>query len=374
MDSKQRILNLLNHKEADRVGILDAYWEETLLRWKSEGFPDNTDISDYFCHDISFIWFEARLGLKEELVLEDEENKYVKNIDGIIFKIPKKGVPYIKDDVDLPGFPVEYTIKSRSDWLKYKKYFFPNEWRMAFKPEITPAYHGTKETMQDLVNYYSGLKSKKRFIFFSPREPFEATRNMMGSENFFMQIALDKSWIRELFEEQADMIIGMYKIFVSKGFKFDGFWAWGDICFNKGMIISPSDYCKLLLPVHKKLFGFFRNQDMHVAYHTDGFIDEALPLLVEAGITAIQPLEVKAGNSIFEIKKKYGRNLTCFGNIDSRIMAGSRKEIESEIKEKVTFAKKGGGYIYHSDHSVPADVSFSNYVFVMDCVKKYGSY
>jgi hypothetical protein len=37
-------------------------------------------------------------------------------------------------------------------------------------------------------------------------------------------------------------------------------------------------------------------------------------------------------------------------------------------------AKQGGGYIYHSDHSVPHDVPFENYIFAIEMVKKYGSY
>lgn len=48
--------------------------------------------------------------------------------------------------------------------------------------------------------------------------------------------------------------------------------------------------------------------------------------------------------------------------------------IEEEIKTKITFAKKGGGYIYHSDHSVPDDVSFENYKKVISLVLKYGKY
>jgi len=38
------------------------------------------------------------------------------------------------------------------------------------------------------------------------------------------------------------------------------------------------------------------------------------------------------------------------------------------------FAKKGGGYIYHSDHSIPDDVSFPQYCRVIELVKKYGTY
>ena len=37
-------------------------------------------------------------------------------------------------------------------------------------------------------------------------------------------------------------------------------------------------------------------------------------------------------------------------------------------------AMPGGGYLYHSDHSIPKDVSFQRYSFVMQCVKEYGRY
>jgi uroporphyrinogen decarboxylase len=50
------------------------------------------------------------------------------------------------------------------------------------------------------------------------------------------------------------------------------------------------------------------------------------------------------------------------------------KIIEEEIKTKVSFAKQGGGYIYHSDHSVPDDVSFEQYKRVIELVHEYGKY
>ena len=48
--------------------------------------------------------------------------------------------------------------------------------------------------------------------------------------------------------------------------------------------------------------------------------------------------------------------------------------IENEIKTKIPIAKKGGGYIYHSDHSVPSNVSFQQYCRVIELVREYGSY
>ena len=101
---------------------------------------------------------------------------------------------------------------------------------------------------------------------------------------------------------------------------------------------------------------------------------EALSLLIETGITAIHPLEAKAGNDVRKLKKIYGKSLVFVGNIDVRKMSGTREEIEEEIRSKILVARENGGYLYHSDHSVPPSVSFENYKYVMEMVKKYGEY
>jgi len=48
--------------------------------------------------------------------------------------------------------------------------------------------------------------------------------------------------------------------------------------------------------------------------------------------------------------------------------------IETEIATKLPVAKQGGGYIYHSDHSVPDNVSWEQYLRVMELVSHYGSF
>ena len=78
---------------------------------------------------------------------------------------------------------------------------------------------------------------------------------------------------------------------------------------------------------------------------------------------------------LIELKKTYGDVLAFMGGIDVRKMAADDpREIEEEIRTKITFAKKGGGYIYHSDHSVPDNVSFERYKYVIELVRRYGRY
>ena len=62
------------------------------------------------------------------------------------------------------------------------------------------------------------------------------------------------------------------------------------------------------------------------------------------------------------------------GGIDVRKMSAQDPSlIEKEIRAKIPAASRGGGYIYHSDHSVPDDVSLAQYKRVIELVHHYGS-
>ena len=76
-----------------------------------------------------------------------------------------------------------------------------------------------------------------------------------------------------------------------------------------------------------------------------------------------------------ELKREYGKELVFMGGIDVNAMAyPDPRAIEKEIKTKFEVAKDGGGYIYHSDHSIPDNVSFQQYKRVIKLVYKYGIY
>jgi len=84
---------------------------------------------------------------------------------------------------------------------------------------------------------------------------------------------------------------------------------------------------------------------------------------------------VKAGNDMLKLKRDYGDRLAFMGGIDVRAMASPNPDdIVREISTKIPIVKKGGGYIYHSDHSVPDNVSFQQYCRVMELVAEYGRF
>ena len=48
MNSWERIKRMYEHKEADRVPIIDDPWAGTIRRWQNEGMPKDVLWEDYF--------------------------------------------------------------------------------------------------------------------------------------------------------------------------------------------------------------------------------------------------------------------------------------------------------------------------------------
>ena len=141
------------------------------------------------------------------------------------------------------------------------------------------------------------------------------------------------------------------------------------------MLFSPECYRSLMMDLHREYADLCHEHGMLLILHCDGDVREFVPLLIEAGFDCLQPLEAKAGMDVAELKSLYGDQIALFGGINTMKMEEPDDEaIETEIREKFAAGMPGGGYLYHSDHSIPKDVSFQKYCFVMDCVKRYGKY
>jgi len=170
----------------------------------------------------------------------------------------------------------------------------------------------------------------------------------------------------------ADLFVGLYKMLDDMGVVYDGVFMPADLGYRNATLFAPRLYNELVWPAHKKIVDYQHEHGRQVICHSCGKIDVLIPKFIEAGFDAIQPLEAKCGQDVRELKKLYGGKIAFFGNIDIRKLSGTRKDVEEEVVSKIEVAKQGGGYIFHSDHSVPPTVSFENYCYAVELVRKHG--
>ncbi|MHB1376070.1 MAG: uroporphyrinogen decarboxylase family protein [Candidatus Humimicrobiaceae bacterium] len=368
MKSIDRIKATFEGEKIDRVGIIEYYWSETIKKWKKQGM--NSDEPDYyFDHDIIYFFFDPRFGFKERLISEDNVYKVIYTIDGETLKIPKDDNNIISMS-DVLGFPIDYTIKTRKDWEQYKYLYKAEEWRLHSNPPLSGSWFGIRDMDHLKQKYEKALKNEK-FKCLVFREPYECIREIMGTDHMLFAMAEDPGWIKEMLQHNLEITFKTIEMFNNLGMKMDGFWVWGDIAYNKGLFFSPQMYREMLMPFHKELFDALGK---YMIYHTDGYVTQALPLLLEAGIKGLNPIEIKAGNDFYKIVDEYGDKIVLTGGIDARIISTNDKNmIDKEIKSKVSYAKKKK-YISHSDHSIPYNVDLDTYKFVIEKIKEYGSY
>ena len=368
MNSRDRIKAILNFEIPDRIGIFDAPWPETVERWHKEGLPEGIYPDEYFDFDIGYhIFLDVSFMLPEKII--EETDKYIikRNADGVTEK-------YLKGRTVTPS-SIDFVLKTEKDWQKYKDLLKPNLKRFGIIHwgELCKSMGVSADSWEEKLKKYKEAKASNKFIFFTAQEPYEPSWFRYGQEKFLMDMLDKPELIKDMFTTHTQLVMDSYDLLTKQGIEVDGIFLGGDIAYKNGMMFSPKCYRELLFPYHKRLCDFFKSYHLPITYHTDGNLDQAIPFLLEAGITCIQPIEVKAGNDLLSLKKKYGDKLVLMGGIDVRKME-KKEDIEQEIKSKIPLVKENGGYIYHSDHSIPPSVSFENFKYLIELVKNYGNY
>ena len=358
MTSRERIKKILNFEIPDRIGLSDFYGVGVAKRWHKEGLPPEISPDDYFGIDCHHWHFDQSLQIKETIIEQDARTITRRNSWGAIEKIFKDEISFSSGNTGRQM--IEPIFKSPGDWQKIKSMLAPNRKRI--------------DVSRD--DRYWKAKREEKFVVCAPRGPFEEAWHIYGYTNTLMGFIDQQELLKEIFEAEVSQIIGMYDILCKEGYRFDGIFLREDLGSTNALLFSSEIYQSVLFPFHKKLCQFFKEKGLPVILHCDGNVGKLIPLFIEAGFTALQPLEVNAGFDVRELKRIYGNKLVLYGNINAKKMEeGSFEEIEQEIKDKVLIAKEGGGYIYNCDYSVVLpSVSFKSYKFVMEMLDKYGRY
>ncbi|MFH1008117.1 MAG: uroporphyrinogen decarboxylase family protein, partial [Candidatus Latescibacterota bacterium] len=137
----------------------------------------------------------------------------------------------------------------------------------------------------------------------------------------------------------------------------DILWWGDDFSFESGPIMQPALVRELLIPRYAHAFSELRriSKDVKIAFHCDGKVEWALDDLIGAGVDIVNPLQPDA-NDMAAVKKRYGKKLTIWGNVDTRnvMSLGSVTDVVREVKNVIRTLSPGGGHMLSSNHTIQA--------------------
>jgi uroporphyrinogen decarboxylase len=146
-----------------------------------------------------------------------------------------------------------------------------------------------------------------------------------------------------------------------------------DLGMQSGPQISPAMYREFFKPRHAAMWNRAKQlAGVKVMLHCCGGVRELLPDLIEAGLDAINPVQIScSGMDVESLKREFGREMVFWGGgcDTQRILPkGLPEEVRNHVRRQVDVLKRGGGFVFQQVHNVLADVPPENIVAMFDAV------
>ena len=366
MQSPREVIDsLLRNKPADRVGLIDGPWPDTLRKWVKQGYPKDekgepVDFVDHFGFDMAGCggWFDWHPHIGFEEIVDETDDWHIKrNGSGAALK-------YWKNKSGTPEH-IDFKMTSREIWENEYRPHLPGTARERVAEKIPEnAEKLAKRRKQNLWTHYG-----HQFIW-------ENMRGSMGDMCLYESVLLDPAWIHDYCRVYTDLYKDCFGILIEEVGKPDGMWLYEDLGYKQALFCSPKTYAEVIFPYFTELVEFFHSYDLPVVLHTCGLVEPVVDMIIDAGFDGLNPMEVKAGNDPLRIARKYADKIAFIGGLNALILeSGDRDLIKSEVIKLVEGMKAAGArFVYASDHSISTNVDYEDFKYAIDVYREHMMY
>lgn len=360
MTPRDRYIKTLTFNGPDRIPLSPGGpRESTLAAWHRQGLPEGADyyqtlqqilgLSDCRAQEhVLEVSFQMIPTFEEKVLAHRDGHYVVQDWMGAITEISDQfDLTYLRKARDFVTrkwhkFPVE----TREDWQEMKKRFEPHA------PGRFPA---------DFDALCARLKQRDHVVGVHFNGPFWQLREWLGFENLCMKFLDEPDLIAEMIEFWTEFVATILGRVLEKT-SLDRVSLSEDMAYKAHSMISPAMTRRFLLPSYIRWVKQIRDSGCQlIDMDSDGFINELIPIWIEAGINVCRPIEVAAGNDLTAFRRDYGRRMAYQGGIDKRAIAAGGETMQKELY-RVAPVIEDGGYIPGCDHGVPPDISWPNFV------------
>jgi uroporphyrinogen decarboxylase len=256
MNSRERVLKAINFDYPDRPPISHAILPSAVLRYGDELKAILRDVHEDFGWDIL-----------PDLPPEEYPPYYRrgKNYDGF-------GTLWSSETMGEFGVPLEMPL---SDWENYDAYVWPD---FPIQPVTARLYSGHMCHPAGEKNPY--FYARGGWITF-----FEQMQQLRGFTQVLLDLAEES---REIYRLRDDLLqFHLRQLDKWLAHNYDGIHFADDWGSQNNLFISPEVWRKFFKPVYKAMFEKVTAAGMDVHFHSDGYIVEIIPDLIDLGVKVL---------------------------------------------------------------------------------------
>ncbi len=147
-----------------------------------------------------------------------------------------------------------------------------------------------------------------------------------------------------------------------------------DLGMQTGPLMSPTMYRELFRPRHSRMWKRVKELKPSVAVnlHSCGSVRKLLPDLIDAGLDAINPVQISSvGMDAASLKAEFGNSITFWGggcDTQSMLPNGTPEQVAEHVRQQVRVMQPGGGFVFQQVHNIMANVPPENLVAMYDAL------
>ncbi len=383
MNSRERALTALDHREPDRIpfdlgsvqvtGIHEIAYRN--LR-QALGLPETAvDLCDAI-QQLAYIEDDLaeRLGIDfRGLYPLNSHNWGINEVDagsywayhdewGITHHMPKEGGFYYSIvEVPLPKFDVSEVEIEQFPWPDMGA-----RWRVEGLRQQAEQYRAAGYAVV-LKDAFAGI--------------FEFAQRMIGMENLLILMSLDEKKAGILFDKLLELKLSYWQTALEElGDVVDVVTYADDYGTQHSQLISPKMFRQQLKPRVRQIFELQAALAPHAKrfFHSDGNVRPLIPDFIEIGVDILNPVQATAvGMDPIELKREYGRDLIFWGagvDTQSILPNGTPQEVKDDVRRNIEALAAGGGYVFNTVHNIQADVPPQNILAMWEALQEFGVY
>jgi uroporphyrinogen decarboxylase len=411
MNSRERILASINHKEPDRIPIdlgsttssgISGIAYKRLKQYLSidkghtriydvvqqQAQPEE-EILDRFNIDVINIgrafgtedkdWYEIKLSNGDIVefptwfkpVLEEGGRYNAYSEDGTLIATMPEGATYY-DQVYYPyieGYPEDYTNIEQA-MKKVSWFAFPaNPWMYANEPDF---WENLRKKALELQQ-----NSDRALVIECGCSLLESGNYLRRMDNFLMDIYTEPDEVERLLDVLVERHLSMLeKVCKAVGDVADIVRFCDDLGTDLAPLMAPEIYRKIFKPRLTMMCDYVKKHSkMHILMHSCGSIYKLIPDLIEAGIEIFNPIQTTANEmDIVRLKKEFGKDITFWGggcNTRSILNRATPEEVKDYVKRQIEIMAPGGGFVFNQEHNIMPDVPPENIIAMYDAVQEF---
>lgn len=195
---------------------------------------------------------------------------------------------------------------------------------------------------------------------------------------WYMSTVTRRDYIHQVFSKQCEIALSnLAKIHQAVGDDVAAVFVCGtDFGTQTSAFCSVKTFRELYMPYYKKVNDWIHEHTAWKTFkHSCGAVEPFIEPFIESGFDILNPVQCSAaGMEPEKLKRKYGDRIVFWGGgVDTQkvLPFGTPEDVRRQVTERCRVFSKGGGFVFNAVHNVQARTPVENIVAMIEAVRSF---